>query len=77
MLEHVWGSAGSTDAGTRSGGRRTGEFQSVRRREMLAAAEQSLSAAAETVHHDAEAALDDILVARALIAAVLTVWPEG
>jgi len=40
---------------------------------MLSSAEQSLAAAAAVVHEDPDAALDDILAARALIAAILTV----
>lgn len=76
MLMPVWGSVSSPDAAARSPRDEAHEFQSLRRREMLAAAERSLAAAADVVHADAEAALDDILAARALIAAVLTVWSD-
>jgi hypothetical protein len=70
MLDHVVGSVSPVqppaDAAV--------EIDSVRRRKMLASAEESLAAAAAAVHADPDAALDDILAARALIAAVLTVW---
>ena len=71
MLAPVWGCASSVQQA--AGGVRAAEFDALRRHEMLSSAEQSLAAAAAVVHEDPDAALDDILAARALIAAILTV----
>jgi hypothetical protein len=75
IMNGVWGFPSSVERGTRPA--HQPGFRALRRWEMLSAAERSLEAAAAAVHHDPEAALDDILAARALIAAVLTVEPPA